>query len=151
MVLHTQGKPGASVRQNRPLGDKTPFPNRAQNYDEPGTAVKIPKLVFVEQKATVATPEMQRPSSLRKHSRSRKSLRESFQTPVNNGRHWEVGEELESPEVQLPEPILETDDFDEIEYMPPNTLGLCLGFPLEFWADQNPRPPVSTAGGLRFA
>ncbi|KAF5335203.1 hypothetical protein D9611_010899 [Ephemerocybe angulata] len=138
-VLATQGKPGTSTRQNKPLGDKTPFPNRqihnAQNPNgNNGDFVKIPKLVFAEtttQKGG-ATPEMQRPSSSRRHSRGlmRSAGKNSFQTPANNGRHWDVGDiDIASPEVQVQDAIPE-DDLDEIEFMPPNTLGALTGLSL---------------------
>ncbi|KAJ2929709.1 hypothetical protein H1R20_g7400, partial [Candolleomyces eurysporus] len=132
-VLATQGK-GATSRQGRPLGDKTPFPNRAENYAAPDPFMKMPKLILVETDAQkVATPEIQRPSSTRRHSRSiRKSVGQNFETPVNNGRHWDVGDiSIGSPEVQTQETIPE-DDFDEIEYMAPNTLDIAYQPPFDF-------------------
>ncbi|KAF6749626.1 hypothetical protein DFP72DRAFT_913125 [Ephemerocybe angulata] len=139
-VLATQGKAGTSTRQ-KPLGDKTPFPNRQiHNAENPngnnGDFVKIPKLVFAEtttQKGG-ATPEMQRPSSSRRHSRGlmRSAGKNSFQTPANNGRHWDVGDiDIASPEVQVQDAIPE-DDLDEIEFMPPNTLDIPYQSPVDF-------------------
>jgi len=126
-VLATQGKGGASSRLIRPLGDKTPAPNRSNvfqgGYDGLG---KMPKLILVEVDAPkdAATPEMQRPSSTRKHSRSRRSIGQKFETPVNDGRHWDVGNvNLGSPELEVQEAIPEV-DLDEVEYMAPNTLGM---------------------------
>ncbi|KAJ2919917.1 hypothetical protein MD484_g510, partial [Candolleomyces efflorescens] len=94
----------------------------------------MPKLILVETDAQkVATPEIQRPSSTRRHSRSiRKSVGQNFETPVNNGRHWDVGDiDVGSPEVQVQETIPE-DDYDEIEYMAPNTLDLPYQPPFDF-------------------
>lgn len=112
------------------MGDKTPFPNRVGNQQfltpllqsaqfrapsflEPDTLIQFEK-----------TPEsLFRPSSLRRHVRVPRSASKSFETPPNKGHHWDVSDAsivIAEPEVQ--ETIVE-DDYDEVEYMPPNTLG----------------------------
>ena len=67
-----------------------------------------------------------RPSSTRKNARPRSSLTKAFQTPANRGDWWNVPEDdLMSPENSVQE-VEEEELFDydeEVEYMPPNTLG----------------------------
>ncbi|KAJ7765098.1 hypothetical protein DFH07DRAFT_916677 [Mycena maculata] len=115
----------------RPLGDKTPFPNRDApnkfNTPLPGDQ-KIARLVLTETHKHQllhlnATPDsVARPSSTRKHVRVPRSASKSFQTPLMNGNPWDVSD-LEIVVPLAEEPVAaETDDFDEIEYMPPNSL-----------------------------
>ena len=64
------------------------------------------------------------PSSVRRMSRSsRMSMERSFQTPQNNGRHWDVSDisiELNDLQIDEEDPDAVTIDEDaEIEYMPP--------------------------------
>ncbi|KAF9076442.1 hypothetical protein BDP27DRAFT_1313325 [Rhodocollybia butyracea] len=110
----------------RPFLDKTPFPNRiatAVNFQNP---IQTPFL-------HTSTPDSaQRPSSTRRHVRvPRKS--QKFETPVNTQNHWDISDDnipvvaQEPPKVYVPE-----DDFDEIEYMPPNTLDLPYQPPFDF-------------------
>ncbi|KAH7913238.1 hypothetical protein BJ138DRAFT_1146452 [Hygrophoropsis aurantiaca] len=87
----------------RPLGDKTPFPNRV-NILEP------------------------RPSSTRKHIRAPRLSQgletvqrpaQTFETPVTAGHHWDVSDIDIAPEVVNGDQSIQEDDHDEIEYMPP--------------------------------
>ncbi|EAU90952.1 hypothetical protein CC1G_02339 [Coprinopsis cinerea okayama7 len=137
-----QGKNGfATTGKPRPFLDKTPFPNRVQQQANQGSSskdgfVKLPKLVLVETttQQDTATPELQRPSSTRKNARLPRSASKNFETPANKGNHWDVGDDLclESPQAEVQETILEEDDFDEIEYMAPNTLDLPYQPPFDF-------------------
>lgn len=132
----------------RPLGDKTPMPNRLGNvlFQTPGPQKnKLSKLVLVDAAPPTQltdeprgdggegnTPDsVQRPSSMRKHIKHpRISGTKNFQTPMNKGNHWDISEgDIVVPDAQtlLQETIAEDeDDFDEVEYGPPNTLGACL-------------------------
>lgn len=132
--LHqTTIKPNVVI--TKPLGDKTPFPNRHLNYaplQTPAPQVgKIAKLsLLADGDITAQTPgAVLRPSSTRKSLRAPR-LSDSggrtrafeFKTPVTNGNHWDVSDgELDVHEVvaEAQEAQLEVEDYDEIEYMPP--------------------------------
>lgn len=127
----------ATTGKSRPFLDKTPFPNRQQaNYSggegKDGLG-KLPKLILLETDAHLATPDIQRPSSTRKHARLPRSADKNFKTPANKGYHWDVPDlDLELPDAQMEEPAVPQDDFDEIEYMAPNTLDLPYQPPFDF-------------------
>ncbi len=122
----------------RPLGDKTPFPNRANKagavqdigMQKGELHQKLPKLLDSlypslsnQEGALEFSP---RPSSTRKSARAPRSASRKFQTPLVNGNPWDVSEgsiELGDVQVQDVQEDAEVDDLDEIEYMPPNTLG----------------------------
>ncbi|KAJ7633435.1 hypothetical protein DFH06DRAFT_1479671 [Mycena polygramma] len=135
-----------TTTKSRPLGDKTPFPNRPANAFTtplPGDS-KLARLVLnpaQTQNTSGTTPaSVARPSSARTHARaprmsgsaSKSTLFDNmnpshgqpldtlqFQTPATNGRPWDVSPLAPSP-IALPAPAPEPeDDFDEIEYMPP--------------------------------
>lgn len=134
------------VLGTRPLGDKTPLPNRfgANLFQTPlPQKSKLSKLTIVEaaqqEKDGGDEPpgSIQRPSSLRTHIKHPKS----FQTPVNSGHHWDVSDgDIVVPEVETQQEEAEPeDDLDEIEYCPPNTLGK---FPISmntYWVTLNSR------------
>ncbi|PBK89565.1 hypothetical protein ARMGADRAFT_935461 [Armillaria gallica] len=106
----TQGKLTTQA-PSRPLVDKTPFPNRT------GVQFQTPYAF------NFASPDsVLRPSSLRRHVRAPRSATKSFETPVNTGNPWQCDVSIGSPEIVVQQLVLE-DDLDEIEYMPPNTLG----------------------------
>ncbi|TCD68545.1 hypothetical protein EIP91_010470 [Steccherinum ochraceum] len=120
----------------RVLGDKTPAPNRHLNYQPMQTpapqTIKLAKLSILETEEEDFM--MPTPGAYLRPSSSRKSLRASrtsgsgqkmlFKTPATNGRHWEVNEEdLQIMQEAEPEPEVEVDDYDEIEYMPPKVSG----------------------------
>ena len=75
------------------------------------------------------TPDSaQRPSSTRTHVKHPSSATQNFKTPMNRGNYWDVSDgDLVLPaemEPALHDTITENvDDFDEIEFMAPNTLG----------------------------
>ncbi|KAJ7162290.1 hypothetical protein C8R46DRAFT_904397 [Mycena filopes] len=135
----------------RPLGDRTPFPNRDAAFATPlpGES-KLAKLVLIDSTrpnapypAGTTPPSALRPSSARKHIRApRTSSRFKFETPVTRGNHWDVseldllvppGDESQLLATTLPgaEADEEFEDYDEIEYMPPK-LALDEGPPLGF-------------------
>ncbi|KAL0956969.1 hypothetical protein HGRIS_003071 [Hohenbuehelia grisea] len=110
----------------RPLGDKTPFPNRAQQQYTTPLPGKLGKLVLVDRPTTSylhpgGTPDFAlRPSSTRKHARSPRSAVKNFETPMTTGNHWDVSDgSICVPEAHAEEGEEETEDHDEIEYMPP--------------------------------
>lgn len=126
----------------RPLGDKTPFPNRASKaaavldmeMQKGELQQKLPKLLeslypsLSNQEALDFSP---RPSSTRKSARTPSSANRKFQTPLVNGNPWDVSDgsiELGDVQVQDVQQDAEVDDLDEIEYMPPNMLGTFLSF-----------------------
>jgi len=117
-----------TTRPGRPLGDKTPFPNRVAGgqFHTPVPHAKFPVLTFLDTQSLLeASKSVLRPSSARKHARlSRSGGGKSFETPVNKGTYWEVGEtSFVEPEAQTQEVTTPQDDHDEMEYMPPNTTG----------------------------
>ncbi|KAH0589698.1 hypothetical protein H2248_005420 [Termitomyces sp. 'cryptogamus'] len=129
-----QGKQIVSRPARIQLGDKTPFPNRS-NTEKPETPAsqlsKLPIISFLGPQSRLQldkTPEsLRRPSSARSQDRVPRNANKPFVTPVNNGNHWDASELcITPPEVEAQEPRLPEDDFDEIEYMPPNTLHLAL-------------------------
>ena len=131
----------------RPLADKTPLPNRigAILFQTPLPQQKQPhlkssKLVFTDSDALSQTKSVknaggktpdsvQRPSSTRKHVKlPRSAATQNFETPMNRGNHWDIsdGDIVVPPadmQPALQDTIIESDDFDEIEFMAPNTLG----------------------------
>ncbi|KAJ8586117.1 hypothetical protein M405DRAFT_795972 [Rhizopogon salebrosus TDB-379] len=108
----TKSKGKAPLAPSRPLGDKTPFPNCIANH---ATPLQVTKPVF-----NVMPGALLRPSSARKHIRLPHSASKSFQTPVTGGNHWDVSDIDINPEVAVvPNQLIEEDDCDEVEYMPP--------------------------------
>ncbi|KAG9316847.1 hypothetical protein JVU11DRAFT_2918 [Chiua virens] len=94
----------------RPLGDKTPFPNRTAPQ-LPATGTKIAKPSLVDGSL--------RPSSARKHDRLPRSAGKTFETPITDGKHWDVSDidiEVDAP---VASQSIEEESFDEIEYMAP--------------------------------
>lgn len=119
-MTKTQLKP--IVLATRPLADKTPFVNRARTYFN--TPLGKGGKLFLQEEDGIGNGALQRPSSTRKHVRAPRSATKSFETPMNQGKHWDVSDEDIVVPVSQPQEILEDEDFDEIEYMPPNTLGV---------------------------
>ncbi|KAF9478354.1 hypothetical protein BDN70DRAFT_836229 [Pholiota conissans] len=128
------GKQRILMTTSRPLGDKTPLPNRFGGnilFQTP-----LPGMSKLSKLNKGGTPDsVQRPSSMRKHIKQpRNSGGKAFETPVNNGNPWDVSDGgIVIPEVQ-PETTVEDegDDKDEIEYGPPNTLDLPYAPPFDF-------------------
>ncbi|KIJ68020.1 hypothetical protein HYDPIDRAFT_25469 [Hydnomerulius pinastri MD-312] len=95
----------------RPLGNRTPFPNRTAIQVTLGTGAKIAKPALLEGSL--------RPSSARKHVRLPRSASKSFETPVTGGHHWDVSDvDIEVGTAAVNQSI-EEEDYGEIEYMPP--------------------------------
>ncbi|KAL4248744.1 hypothetical protein ABKN59_007175 [Abortiporus biennis] len=117
-----------SVVISRPLGDKTPFPNRQQlplHTPAPQTT-KIAKLSLLEPNVdfTQTPGALLLPSSARRSSRAPRTSGSgralTFKTPLTNGNHWDVSDgELEVDEAELELSDVQSEDSDEIEYMPP--------------------------------
>lgn len=123
------GKQRIQLTTARPLGDKTPLPNRFAHalFQTPlGGTTKLSKLVPHRDGAgDGGTPDSaQRPSSMRKHPKHPRNSGK-FETPMNSGRHWDVSDgEIAVQEVLPPATIVEDEgDLDEVEYGHPNTLG----------------------------
>ena len=136
----------------RLLTDKTPLPNRigAILFQTPlpqkQNNLKSSKLVFADpdainqtksftKNANSNTPDsVQRPSSTRKHVKHPRSVTQNFETPMNRGNHWDISDDdiVLPADMQpaLQDTVIEKDDFDEIEFMAPNTLGKSLPCPL---------------------
>ncbi|GLB44999.1 hypothetical protein LshimejAT787_1900770 [Lyophyllum shimeji] len=139
-IAQTQGKPIVVTTRPRPLGDKTPFPNRARNAEQFETPLpklnKFPALSFLEPQTHLQpqkTPDsVLRPSTARKHVRVPRSASKSFETPLNNGNPWDVSDiSIVTPDAPVQE-LAPENDYDEIEYMPPNTLNLAYQPPFDF-------------------
>ncbi|KAF8344579.1 hypothetical protein F5887DRAFT_1134591 [Amanita rubescens] len=130
----------------RPLGDKTPFPNRASKagaaqdtgMQKGELHQKLPKLLdslYPSLSNQEGAPEFSpRPSSTRKSARAPRSASKNFQTPLVNGNPWDVSDgSIELGDVQVQDVQgAEMEDLDEIEYMPPNTLDLPYQPPFDF-------------------
>ncbi|OBZ70534.1 hypothetical protein A0H81_09463 [Grifola frondosa] len=135
-ALQDNAKPVVMV--SRPLGDKTPFPNRVAGAvpfktPAPETA-KLAKLSLLEPEPAQILAPLLRPSSARKSLRiplnGSAGRRASFKTPETQGNHWDVsdgdmdlGGDVAVEEVEVQEMEAEGLD-DEIEYMPPTAIDL---------------------------
>jgi len=99
----------------RPLGDKTPFPNRTANQ-------VVPPSFSSKTNPTLLDGSL-RTSSTRKHDRLPRSASKTFETPVTSGNHWDVSDiDIEIGGV-VANQSLEEEDYDEVEYMPPKVEG----------------------------
>ncbi|KAH9484775.1 hypothetical protein JR316_0001677 [Psilocybe cubensis] len=108
----------------RPLGDKTPMPNRigALLLKTPLPGATKPSKLKGEENGSG-----QRPSSMRKHIKQPRMSGKALETPINTGNHWDIsdGDIVLEATAQLQETIPEQeDDFDDVEYGPPNTLDI---------------------------
>lgn len=117
---------------SRPLGDKTPAPNRLNPilFQTPaggktgGQKSKLSKLVLEtdhgnaegsEEQDGNTPPSSQRPSSQRKNVKQPKQLNlngmmgklDAFQTPMNKGNHWDVEDDELQGQGLMQEAILE--------------------------------------------
>ncbi|KAF8836886.1 hypothetical protein BDN67DRAFT_886505, partial [Paxillus ammoniavirescens] len=108
----------------RPLGDKTPFPNRTANQQTlPAAGTKLSKPALLEGSL--------RPSSARKNVRLPRSASKSFETPVTGGHHWDVSDiDIEVDTAVANQPI-EEEYHGEIEYMPPKVVEIPYEPPFE--------------------
>jgi hypothetical protein len=116
----------------RPLGDKTPFANRQRRVvQDPTRGPEKANLPVQGEKLGPWTPgHALLPSSVRKTVRGRHSSGPVFKTPEASGNHWDVmeGDVIAPvvPEVQGEE--AQSEDYDEIEYMPPTAEGASAAF-----------------------
>ena len=114
----------------RPLGDKTPFPNRQAQFLQtpaPQTA-KIAKLALLDGPLAKTPGCLLLPSARRKSLRLPRSASKRFQTPHTGGNHWDISDgdmEAVQSSTELDEVEIEEADYDEIEYMPPKVPGKC--------------------------
>jgi len=112
------------VRPHRPLADKTPFVNHTQSVvDTPALddkALELNHIIPAMHDQQPTSDSGSRFSSIR----ATKSL-VPLQTPANQGNYWDASDgDIVIPEMeQVLEVEEEFDDLEEIEYMPPNTLG----------------------------
>ncbi|EPS93019.1 hypothetical protein FOMPIDRAFT_1136962 [Fomitopsis schrenkii] len=117
-----------TIRVQKPLGDKTPFPNRVANtvpFDAPAPqTAKLAKLALLEAPQEVLPEALLRPSSARKSLRAPRmsgSIQLDFKTPVTRGDHWNVSDgEIDVDLNEEAEEVADVrgEDDDEIEYMP---------------------------------
>ncbi|EED79033.1 predicted protein [Postia placenta Mad-698-R] len=116
---------------SRPLGDKTPFPNRVANDAQSQTPSplneKLAKLSLEEPGPAIVPGALLRPSSARTSLRIPRTSggKYEFKTPITQGNHWDVsdGDIDVEPEIQPDEQeAVQEEDYDEIEYMPPTAI-----------------------------
>lgn len=119
---------------SRPLGDKTPFPNRVANDAQSQTPSplneKLAKLSLEEPGPAIVPGALLRPSSARTSLRIPRTSggKYEFKTPITQGNHWDVsdGDIDVEPEIQPDEQeAVQEEDYDEIEYMPPTAISEC--------------------------
>ena len=138
---NTSGKPtpvATTTVPSRPLLDKTPFPNRTRS-DLTAFQTPLPatKLAFLEPGYDGSPLLFPRPSSTRKHIRVPRSASRSFETPPsrtlnvqpNHNSPWDVSELdicLGQDQSSIVDDALAKEDHDELEYMPPRPVGVCL-------------------------
>ncbi|KAG7098222.1 hypothetical protein E1B28_000189 [Marasmius oreades] len=121
------GKGKAPIQLNtmsRPFLDKTPFPNRVVSLH---TQTPFNR----DLSETPNSPQI--PSSTRKHIRLPRQSQD-FDTPLNTKNHWDLSDDEVGMSVPVvPSKVLEVkEDYDEVEYMAPNTLDLHYQPPLDF-------------------
>lgn len=139
--MQSAQKPTIIMSVSRPLGDKTPAPNRHFNFQQQPMQTPAPQTVKMAKLSILEAPEedfmMPTPGAYLRPSSARKSLRAprasgsgsqmmQFKTPATHGRHWEVSDgdiQIDTVEAE-PEPEVEVEDYDEIEYMPPKMPGM---------------------------
>ncbi|KAI0088052.1 hypothetical protein BDY19DRAFT_951692 [Irpex rosettiformis] len=128
-------QPPASLRKNglqttkptlvvtRPLGDKTPFPNRqAQALQTPAPqAAKLAKLALFDESLAKTPGNLLLPSARRKSVRLPRSASKKFQTPQTQGNPWDVSDGDVHLDIsqEIEEAAIEESDYDEVEYQPP--------------------------------
>ena len=129
ILQDSQPSKGSTVpSQTRPLGDKTPRPNRQSNSlftpgprTDKASKFKLPVLVDVNEEGSPLQP----PSSTRKSTRAPR-ISHTFKTPITKGDHWNVSDisvDLGTSTSELPEVDENEPDYSEPEYMPPPAPG----------------------------
>lgn len=113
--------------QTRPLGDKTPRPNRQSNSlftpaprTDKTSKTKLPVLLDVNEDGSTAHP----PSAARKSTRTPR-ISQTFKTPITKGDHWNVSDISIDLGASITEAPGDEDnpDYSEPEYMPPPVPG----------------------------
>ena len=119
---------------SRPLGDKTPLPNRLGTvvFETPLDKARVLKPSVLH--GTLIQPpthseddefpeSVQRPSSLRKHLRlpSNLSSKKNFESHMNQSNHRDIQDSQAALRKNVDGGEI---DLDEIEYCPPNMLGI---------------------------
>ena len=131
----------------RPLGDKTPFANRQWRMIRDSTPGPAKANSLQEEKLGLLTPgHALLPSSVRKTVRGRRSSGPVFETPVTSGNHWDVidGDVIAPAASEMQGEEAQTEDFDEIEYMPPTAIGASDTFsPCHFLSTPNVDQPYT--------
>ena len=123
-----------TIRVQKPLGDKTPFPNRVANavpFDAPAPqTAKLAKLALLEAPQEALPEPLMRPSSARKSLRAPRLSggmpQLDFKTPVTRGDHWNVSDgeiDVDAEEEAAEVASVQGEDDDEIECMPPTAIG----------------------------
>jgi len=111
----------------RPLGDKTPFANRQRRVvQDPTPGLEKANLPVQDEQLGLRTPgHALLPSSVRKTVRGRHSSGPVFETPVTSGNHWDVteGDVIVPVAPDAQGEVAQSEDYDEIEYMPPSAKG----------------------------
>ncbi|ESK90590.1 hypothetical protein Moror_4226 [Moniliophthora roreri MCA 2997] len=109
---------------SRPFLDKTPFPNRI---------ISLQNQTPLNRDPSESPDSAQRPSSTRKHIRLPRHS-QKFETPLNTKPHWDISEDEIDIAVpaEVPKVVEEKEDYDEVEYMAPNTLDLPYQPPFDF-------------------
>ena len=117
-----------STTTHKPLGDKTPFPNRqlppSVQLETPGLQ-KIAKLKFNLDALQQTPGGLLLPSARRRSLRLPGSISKRLKTPAGPGNYWDVSDtdmemDLSTGSAEIKE---EEADYDEIEYMPPKVPG----------------------------
>lgn len=115
------------VLVSKPLGDKTPFPNRQLPLQTPAPqAAKIAKLSMLDPALSKTPGSLLLPSARRKSLRLPRSASKKFTTPTQQGNHWDVSDGEVDADVSTGSAEAqdaEVEDYDEIEYMPPKVPG----------------------------
>ena len=116
----------------RPLGDKTPFPNRQLSLQTPAPQKgKFAKLGQLDPALAKTPGALLLPSARRKNLRLPRSASKKFTTPAQQGHHWDVSDGDLDADVSLgdEEQVEELDEeIPEIEYMPPPVPGALPSF-----------------------
>ncbi|EED78599.1 predicted protein [Postia placenta Mad-698-R] len=119
------------ITVSRPLGDKTPFPNRVANDAQSQTPSplneKLAKLSLEEPGPAIVPGALLRPSSARTSLRIPRTSggKYEFKTPITQGNHWDVSDgdiDVESEIQSEEQEAVQEEDYDEIEYMPPTAI-----------------------------
>jgi len=131
----------------RPLGDKTPFANRQRRGIQDPTPGPVKTNVPVrDENLGLLTPgHALLSSSVRKTVRGRHSSGPLFETPVKTGNHWDAieGDVIAPVVLEAQGEEAQSEDYDEIEYMPPTAKGANAAFHHVNIPKRNADPPYT--------